>query len=187
MRQHAVRSQLPWYVSPTGVVQNPMGIPGLQTSSFMAYPGSTMGVGMFGGGCESKPVIRSFMGSKVSGSRLLRKYMQALVSGLDSRGKSLGQEDLKKINEHLDKMQDLEEALLRTMCYIDEYSKLLDLFKDYHSDTLSEDSMKKFGKRYSYLLDKQLSTGDTLIDIFRQIQQALGSDMPTHTRRISLN
>ena len=109
------------------------------------------------------------------------------MSGLDSRGKSLGQEDLKKINEHLDKMQDLEEALLRTMCYIDEYSKLLDLFKDYHSDTLSEESMKKFVKRYSYLLDKQLSTGDTLIDIFRQIQQALGSDMPTHTRRISLN
>lgn len=144
--------------------------------------GSTMtpgaGVGLLqGGGSKCDYVIKAFtQASGIAGSQLIKHYVESLIIDLKKKGKTLADTDAKKIQEHLAKLTEAETYLLRNLCYLDEYNRLLSVLGDYSSKTvtLNEVTACKFAERYNLLDGKYHNTENLLMEVIAKIQSMIG-------------
>lgn len=140
-------------------------------------PGLSLLSPQFGGGnCEY--VIKKLNSDEgiVTGSRLIKNYVESLMYELGQRNKTLAADDKRKIEDNIAKLREVEEGVLRTICYIDEYNRLLDVFGDYSSETLTEAKLKQFVNRLDTLYGKQQSSESTLVDILSKILELVDTD-----------
>lgn len=129
--------------------------------------------GMAGGGCQNNAVIRDLY-NRCSGSKILKDYLHALIETVESQGKALDPKDKAKIHERINQLQDIETELIRTICYMDEYIKITDVFADdYASDTLNRGHLQTFTNRYRYMLDKQQNAETSLSDVMTRLLGAI--------------
>jgi hypothetical protein len=112
----------------------------------------------------------------VIGADLIHNYMEVMLKQLEARNKKLSSKDRVHIDERIKKLKDIENEMLRTLCYIEEYNKLLDVFKDYKSATLSLDHLEKFISRHDGLMDKQQTTESSLLEILTKIRMLIDKE-----------
>lgn len=130
-----------------------------------------------GGGGKCDLVFKRLNESgHVSGAQVIESYMNAVLSELAKRNKSLNPTDKKNIAAHLQKYREVEIELQRSLCYIDEFNTLSDVLQNYDSDILTEASLKKFVDRYSNINSKTQLTEGHLLDIIAKIQDVIGKD-----------
>jgi len=140
-------------------------------------PGMTMLQG--GGGSKCELVIKKLNeNSQVSGYQVIKNYMNAVLNDFSNKNKILNPTDKKNIENNLEKYRELEHALLKSLCYIDEFNSLSDMLQDYDTKMLTEDNLKKFVDRLSNVNGKIQSTETQLLDIIMKIQDVIGTDGP---------
>lgn len=171
IERSAFINHLPFSLGTDGLMTSPMGTHGIQPY------GVTWGFNMgLTGGDQSGGALSSPIGNKVSGAKLLRHYMNSLISSLARRNKTVSDDIKSKLNKNLDAMEEAETALLRHLIYLDEYSKMIDIFRDYSAVELNEQNLHKFLERTQYLNKKYTSIEDLLLDAIRQIQGAVAGE-----------
>jgi hypothetical protein len=141
----------------------------------------TPGVGLLraqvGGGSKCEYIIKKISeGKHVVGANLISKYFNVLNKQLQSKGKKLSDNDYKNIMGRIEKLNKIEDEVLKSMCYIEEYNKLLDVFKDYKAEVLTEDNLKKFVQHQDKLFEKQNMNEGTLLEILIKISNLLDKD-----------
>jgi len=105
---------------------------------------------------------------------LLSQYYAKLVTTLSAKGKELARADKDKIETHLQSLEKSEKALLRSVNYINEYVKLLNIFGEGgKSKNLTYQNLKEFvdqrNNKFNRISNKQLS----LVSIIRAIASSI--------------
>lgn len=164
----------------------PMRAPFQLTAAGAAFPGGpfmTMGgagVGLLqGGGSKCEYMIKAFtQAGQVTGAQLMEHYVKSIVQDLEKKGKTLAPKDHDNIKEQLKKLSEAEQYLIRTLCYIDEYNRLLATLGDYSNKTvtLSEINACKFAERYNLLDGKYHNTENLLLEVIGKIQNLVKTD-----------
>lgn len=148
----------------------------------------TPGVGMLqaGGGSKCEMVIRKLNESgQVSGFQVINSYMNAVLTELENRNKTLNPADRKNIAGNIEKYRQLEYALQQSLCYIDEFNTLSDSLQDYKSEVLTEDNLKKFVNRLTNVNTKIQTTEGQLLDIIAKIQDVMGDEAPKNKIQVN--
>lgn len=163
----------------------PMRVPfqlGVNSVSFpfgnVVVPGTNSGM-LVGGGRTGEYVLRAFtQAGNVLGSKLISHYVNSLIAELKRKGKTLDEKSNKHLQELVTKLEETEHQLIRTIGYMDEYSRLLSTLGDYSdkSVTLNEMTSCKFADRYSLLDSKYHSTENLLLDVLSKLQNLTGDD-----------
>lgn len=143
----------------------------------MMTPGAGVGL-LQGGGSKCDYVIKAFtQAGNTTGAQLMQHYLTSIISDLGKKGKTLADSDHKNLQKQLQKLAEEESSLIRTLCYLDEYNRLLATLGDYASKTvtLSEINACKFAERYNLLDGKYHNTENLLLEVIAKIQNIAGS------------
>lgn len=105
-----------------------------------------------------------FIGAKFFGD-LINHHLDKLKES----GKELIKEDTQKIQQMLQNQLKLENELIKTIKYFEEYRKQMDLYKNYKSETISEANIVKLVDNKSKLLAKKASGERTLVELLAAI------------------
>lgn len=166
-REAARQSQSPFFLSLQNSVSTPFGAQFTPSVPMLQY----------GGGSKCEYVIKKFNeAGKVTGGKLLPAYIESVLQDLANRNKRLNETDKSNLTAKIEQYMEIEDELLRTLCYIDEYNKLLDTLKDYSASTLDRDYIKKFVERHNTLDSKFKSSESQIMDIINKIQDIIGKD-----------
>lgn len=169
-----------WSVSvQTGRLSTPFGS-AINPGAFGA-PVTTGVFSMMGGGSASSQLSQP----SVRSSQLIGNVLNALYNELANRNKRITDVDKQKISHRLNALAKEEEELLKTVRYIEEYNSLLDYFKDYNSQTLSEAHLHSLVERHRGLLKKQVKHGDELRQIVSALNEILKKDQGVSNERES--
>jgi hypothetical protein len=155
--------------------------PFLVVSNRVATPfGRTLAPGMTlltGGGATCDLAIKKLNSAgQLSGSQMIKVYLDSVLRELSNRNKTLSVNDRKNIESTFNKYRELESELLRTLCYVDEFNSLSDKFQDYKSEVLSTENLQKFVNRLQGLSNKTQSTEGHILDIISKIQNLIGEN-----------
>jgi len=162
----------------------PMRAPFQLSASNVSFPfGSMMtpgaGVGLLqGGGSKCDYVIKAFtQAGNTTGAQLMEHYLNSIILDLQKKGKTLATKDSDNLKAQLKKLAETETSLIRTLCFIDEYNRLLATLGDYSSKTvtLNEINSCKFAERYNLLDGKYHSTENLLLEVIAKIQNLGGA------------
>jgi len=106
---------------------------------------------------------------KNQGHDIMNEIFKGLHAGLKAKGKVLDQESKDKLSKKLQNYQEIQNELLKTLCYTEEYAKAVDKMGDYSQKTVSDNVMQKFGERYQRLFGKYNSMEKTILSDFLKI------------------
>lgn len=134
--------------------------------------------GQSGGGGQTQYVLRKLK-TDCRGANLISNVMRSLMGDLSSRGKELNEQSKAKITKQVEDLKKTEMELLKTMFYLEEYSRLLDMFKQYETEELSEDKLRQFVDRHSHLQGKQVAQEEYLLRILEKLGRLVGDDYAT--------
>lgn len=158
----------PFFVNTGGVVATPWGR--------QYTPGLSMlrGGAMSGGGKECEYVRERINRSgTVASYDMIAKFIHSFETQLARKNKTLSADTSRKIKENLNKYKQTETELLRTLCYLEEYNTLMDEFRNYNSEILTEANMQKIVNRFDVLSDKHGSVENQLVNIISKISDLL--------------
>jgi len=130
---------------------------------------------MMGGGNFDNMAIRSFgreCGNANKGSSFIKSILQGLYRALEANNKKLDDSDRQRIENKINKLGELEDEVIRTLAFIDEFNKLSDAFGGYKSELLTIENMEKFVSRYNKILGKSKHAESALIDIVEKLQKS---------------
>jgi hypothetical protein len=88
------------------------------------------------------------------GHDIIHDIFRGLISNLKSKGKSLSQKDYDDLKQKLENYKEIQDALLKTLCYMEEYARVLDVTGDNRAQTVSMNVMEKFASRYGKLFNQ---------------------------------
>ncbi len=158
----------PFFVNMGGRVTTPWGR--------QYTPGISMlrGGSMSGGGKDCESVRERINKSGTIASHdMIGKFINSFVTQLQRKNKTLSPDTQRKIRENLNKYKQTETELLRTLCYLEEYNTLMDEFRDYKSDVLTEANMQKIVNRFDVLSGKHGAVEGQLVNIISKISDLL--------------
>jgi len=169
----------PFFVASSGKVYTPFGVE-LNPGVPVVIPAMR---GQIGGGpvdSATSWLLRRFNNDAgcepVFGSSLIRNVMQDVYSTLNAKGKKLSEDEQKRIEHRINKLAELEQELIRTIYFIDEFNRLCDSFTGYKCETLTEANIAQFVKRYEKITSKAGCESDSLVDILAKLQQVVAGD-----------
>ncbi|AYV78656.1 MAG: hypothetical protein Edafosvirus22_13 [Edafosvirus sp.] len=150
--------------------QNPIRSPFGGTSFGMLMP-----VPLQAGGHYETDLVtkRLYEQGTCTGSRLLRAIAGGIVETMKKYNKSLAEEDKQKIWQKINNLQKSEEELITTLRYIEEYSMLMEYFKDYKAKTLSQSSLESLVKHHSNLLSRHNKEEGAVATILQALQKVV--------------
>lgn len=122
-----------------------------------------------GGGDKCDYILKKFNANQVTCGEMISNFMQVVTKELENRGKKLSATETKNLNDHLVLLKQLECEMLRTLCYIDEYSKLVDTLKDYKAETVDMKYISNFVDRLSGITKKKNSVELKFVEWFGDI------------------
>lgn len=129
---------------------------------------------MMGGGDKCDNVYAKLNNSgQVLGSTLIEKYLNAVILDFNHRGKSLDSQDERRMKDRVAQLKKLEDDLMKTLCYIDEFNSLADTFGDYSSGTMSEGTLTKLIERAETIVSKQQGYYGNVLDYLTKIVNVL--------------
>jgi len=132
-------------------------------------------LGQVGGG--GFPDCQTYMRRKesgmVSGADALASLITVSIEELKGMGKYIDDEDKKKIIQKIDNYKTLENELIKTAIYLEEYKYLMELFGNYKSEILTMDSISQLVEKQKDLLYKQGDEETSLVKILGSLQNLL--------------
>jgi hypothetical protein len=152
------------------------GIPGSSLYPFgsFASPGSPF-AGQMGGGTKCDNVIGQFNANgKVSGGQMLDSYIKSITADLERKGKVLSPNTKANIEKNLNQLKQIEQELLRTLCYMEEVDNSLTVFGNTIPNVIDQDTLKKLAKRYETISGKQMSTEDKILALISKLADMNG-------------
>jgi hypothetical protein len=122
-----------------------------------------------GGGGATCAHVHALRNSGQSlGSDLIRGLLEKVLGEFMARGKKLDATDKQNMMGRIEKIKGLENQLIETLCYIDEYNGLMAAYGDNANQTVSEAELKKLLGRADVILGKQQHYyGNVLDDLTR--------------------
>jgi len=151
-------------------------------SPFSSFGGPTlnspfsgsMGIPFQFGAGGSSPDIYCYKRRKeqgvVSGAEALFGLIRVTIEELKAMGKIIDQEDIKNMRKKVENMKVLEDELMKAETYLEEYKYLMELFRDYSSETLTLDTIRGLVEKKKDLLSKQNTEETTLVQILGSLQ-----------------
>jgi hypothetical protein len=106
---------------------------------------------------------------KHQGHDIMAEIFRGLHAGLKAKGKVLDQASQDKLAKKLQNYQEIQNELLKTLCYTEEYAKAVDKMGDFSQKTVSDGVMQKFGERYQKLFGKYQSMEKNILTDFLKI------------------
>lgn len=140
----------------------------------MISPGAQVLV-QSGGGAQGDMVLRKLQ-SNCSGAYLIGQILNSVKNALGARGKQLCAADVQKLEEKVRLLLDTEKELLKTINYIEEYNRLMDIYRDYSVSELNVAELERFVKRHSHLKDKQVAMEEYLLRILEKLGKVADED-----------
>jgi hypothetical protein len=123
-----------------------------------------------GGGGATCAHVHALRNSGQSlGSDLIHALLNKVLTEFRARGKRLDSTDEQNIKGRIEKIKGLENQLIETLCYIDEYNGLMASFGDNTNQTVSEAELKKLLGRADVILGKQQSYYGNVLDYLAKI------------------
>lgn len=113
---------------------------------------------------------------KNQGHDIMAELFRGLIAGLKAKGKVLDQASSDRLKAKLQHYQEIQNELLKTLCYTEEYAKAIDMTGDYSQKKVSDSVMQKFGERYGKLYGKYHSMEKTMLADLFKIAMAEDSD-----------
>lgn len=174
-------NRLRGYLSTSQVQTNPFfATVNGRTYSPFGY-GLTPGMGLIAqtggaGGDKCDHVLRKLNGNQITGAKMIGSFMDVVLAELARKGKTLDETDRVNLDKKVKSLVELEEEMLRTLCYIDDYSKMLDTLKDYKAETLDIAYVDKFVERLNAIINKKQSVESSFVDVFGKILDVLKDD-----------
>lgn len=171
-------NRLRGYLSTSQVQTNPFfATVNGRTYSPFGY-GLTPGMGLIAqtggaGGDKCDHVLRKLNGNQITGAKMIGSFMDVVLAELARKGKTLDETDRVNLDKKVKSLVELEEEMLRTLCYIDDYSKMLDTLKDYKAETLDIAYVDKFVERLNAIINKKQSVESSFVDVFGKILDVL--------------
>ena len=104
-------------------------------------------------------------GSTNTGTELLRELVNSKLGELETNNKFIVNQDMRKINDKLDELDKIDNQILKTIRYYQEYRKLIHYFKNYANTTLSKDNVDKLLDRNRKLIDKKVYGEKILLNL----------------------
>jgi hypothetical protein len=139
-------------------------------------PGAQVLVSQTGGnGAQTSQLLRKLQGN-YSGALLIKQILASVRNALSARGKQLNPTDVAKLEEKVKLLMDTESELIKTISYIEEYNKLMDMFRDYTVAELSVAELERFVKRHSNLKNKQVAMEEYLLRILEKLSKFASED-----------
>lgn len=132
------------------------------------------GFAQVGGGPRCEILLNNFNQTgeyDVRGGKVLNGIFQELISKLESRGKKISPTDLGCIKDHINKLSQLETELIRSLCYIEEYGRLIEALGDRSSETVTQRNLREFVDRHYKIMDKTHSEENMLLLILQNLQK----------------
>lgn len=131
-------------------------------------PGYPMLQGGGGGGATCAHVHALRNSGQSLGSDLIKGLLEKVLREFMGRGKKLDSTDEQNMKGRIEKIKGLENQLIETLCYIDEYNGLMAAYGDNTNQTVSEAELKKLLGRADVILGKQQHYyGNVLDDLTR--------------------
>lgn len=126
-----------------------------------------------GGGAERADY---YVNNKRHGSTLLASLLNAAFNDLNANGKTIHPDDRVKIGKMVETMKTLEEKLVKTLRYIEEYRTLIEIQKDFDREIISEASLKNLVNKYNSIYSKLNSTDLAAMKIYHSVQKLLANE-----------
>jgi hypothetical protein len=126
---------------------------------------------------------------QVTGAKFLRHYLDAILVDLRAKNKTLSSTEEQRLKDHIQKLTKLEDEMIKTLAFLDEYNRLLNTFKDYEATTINEpvnQYVQKFMDRYRTLDGKYQATEDLIMQVIAKVQGLVGSDNRNYTGPLQL-
>jgi hypothetical protein len=118
-----------------------------------------------------------------SSAEFLKTIVDGVVAELNNRNKQLSEKDSQKLKARVSELAKTEDELLKTIKYIEEYNKLMDLKHDYTEETgLTRDGLEQLVKRLSKLQTRQTHGEDYIIRVLEDVRALCDGDGDSFTR-----
>jgi hypothetical protein len=106
----------------------------------------------------------------ITGAGALQNLIYQTVDELKMMGKNIDSDDLRNIELKTKEMAVIENELIKTASYLEQYKYMVELFKDYNSQILSFNTVKDLVEKQKDLLSKQWNEETTLVKILGSLQ-----------------
>ncbi|CAH6421678.1 Hypothetical protein KVN_LOCUS408 [uncultured virus] len=116
------------------------------------------------------------MAEPVVGGRLIGEIFKGVLKDLSTRNKTLSKEDWDKLDLKIKNLINTEEELVRYIYFIEEYNKLLDVFRDNTSKVLKLEELQNLVQKFGKLKDKQLTQEQYLFKILEQLEKLISQE-----------
>jgi len=156
-----------------GLQQSPMRSPYGGTSFGMMMPMAMQAGGHYPSAMDL--VTKRLNGKEYActGSQLLRSVAASLVDNMKKYGKQLDEGEKTKIIQKINNLAKSEDELITTLRYIEEYTMLMEYFKDYKAKTLSLSSLESLVKHHSNLLTRHNKEEGSVATILQALQKVV--------------
>lgn len=125
----------------------------------------------------ASPDITSFLrkreGGMVTGADALGSMITGTILDLKTMNKEIDKEDITKITMKIDTMKKLEDELIKTEIYLEEYKYLMELFKNYKSEMLTMATIQQLVDKQKDLVSKQMDGETAMVKILGSLQGLL--------------
>jgi hypothetical protein len=117
----------------------------------------------------------------ITGPAALYAIIKGTLEDLRSKGKEIDPKDLVEINKKVDTLQTLENELIKTEVYLEEYRKIVDLFRNYRQETIDFAAIQNLVDKQTSLVDRQGTEECSLVNILGALQEILNDQVNKQT------
>lgn len=134
-------------------------------------------------------VLMKRLVNETSGAALMESIILNLIAKLKLQHKTLESSYLNKIFQKIKLLKKMEKQMIQNIRYISEYSKLLDVFKNQKSETLSESNLKDIVNSNNNLYKKHSEEEQSMVKIINSINNLTNTEdnNTTKLKEINLN
>lgn len=133
--------------------------------------------------------IKKDIPGRIVGSAAIESLLARVIKRLQASGKILEKTNIDQIDEKINKMRNIENDLIKTIKYIEEYSDLINKMKDYKKEIVSIDTLKQFVDKYNKLMHSYTNRQISMTKIIEAIENLIAdpsTQMFTESRRIDM-
>lgn len=122
-----------------------------------------------GGGNNTCHIIAAQM--KEQGANVISYWLESLLKGFEARNKKLNDTDKKYLKTRITNYKEVQDELIKTLCYMEQYIGVVDSEKDYSDETVSKKKVEQLSARYDKLFNKsQVMEGDLVSALIKLIE-----------------
>lgn len=132
-------------------------------------------------------VLMKRLVNETSGAALMESIILNLIAKLKLQHKTLESSYLNKIFQKIKLLKKMEKQMIQNIRYISEYSKLLDVFKNQKSETLSESNLKDIVNSNNNLYKKHSEEEQSMVKIINSINNLTNSEDNNNTKLKEIN